>query len=53
MVRLTLNANLTGAELDHVERAARMVAPRVRPWDWPIVRRRASTQQTPMAIDQP
>lgn len=39
MVRLTLNAGLTEAELAHVEAAARAVAPRVRPWDWPIARR--------------
>ena len=39
MVRLTLNASLTDAELDHVELAAREAAPLLRPWDWPIARR--------------
>ncbi len=39
MVRLTLNAALTEAELSHVEAVAREVAPLVRPWDWPIARR--------------
>lgn len=39
MVRLTLNAGLTDAELDHVEAVAAEIAPLVRPWDWPIARR--------------
>jgi CAI-1 autoinducer synthase len=39
MVRLTLNAGLTEAELEHVESAARIVAPQVKPWEWPIARR--------------
>ncbi|RZJ03947.1 MAG: quorum-sensing autoinducer synthase [Haliea sp.] len=39
MMRLTLNAGLTDAEMDHVEHAAREVADIVRPWDWPIARR--------------
>jgi CAI-1 autoinducer synthase len=39
MVRLTLSAALTDAELDHVVSAAAEVAPLVRPWDWPIARR--------------
>lgn len=39
MVRLTLNAGLTEAELRHVEEAARAIAPLVKPWDWPIARR--------------
>ena len=39
MVRLTLNANLTDAELSHIETAARTIAPLVKPWDWPIARR--------------
>lgn len=39
MVRLTLNAGLTEAEMAHVESAAKAVAPRVKPWDWPIARR--------------
>lgn len=39
MVRLTLSAALTDAELDHVSRVARDIAPLVKPWDWPIARR--------------
>ena len=39
LVRLTLSATLTEAELSHVEWAARQVAPLVKPWDWPIARR--------------
>jgi CAI-1 autoinducer synthase len=39
MVRLTLNASLTEAELRHVENVACEVAPLVKPWDWPIARR--------------
>ena len=39
MVRLTLNAGLTDAELGLVECAAAAVATRMRPWDWPIARR--------------
>ncbi len=39
LVRLTLNAGLTEAELAHVEAVAAEVAPRVRPWDWACARR--------------
>ena len=39
MVRLTLNAGLTDAELAHVEAVAREIAPRVKPQEWPIARR--------------
>lgn len=39
MVRLTLNASLTDAELTHVEDVARDLAPVVKPWNWPIARR--------------
>jgi CAI-1 autoinducer synthase len=39
MVRLTLHAALTEAELSHVEAVAQEVAPLVKPWDWPIARR--------------
>ncbi len=39
MVRLTLNASLTEAEMRHVESVAREVAPILKPWDWPIARR--------------
>jgi CAI-1 autoinducer synthase len=39
MVRLTLNSALTQAEMQHVERTVREVAPLLKPWDWPIARR--------------
>lgn len=39
MVRLTLNAALTDAELNHVEAVAAEIAPQVRPWEWAIARR--------------
>jgi CAI-1 autoinducer synthase len=39
MVRLTLSAALTDAEVDHVERVTAEVAERVKPWNWPIARR--------------
>lgn len=41
MVRLTLNAALTDAEMDHVAAVAKAIAPRVKPWAWPIARRLA------------
>ena len=41
MVRLTLNAALTDAEMEHVLRVAEAIAPKVKPWDWPIAKRRA------------
>jgi len=48
MVRLTLNAALTDAELSHLERVAAEIAPLVRPWEWPIARRqRASSASSP------
>ncbi len=50
MVRLTLSAGLTQAELSHVEGVAREIAPLLKPWDWPIARRgRAVRQRTPLA----
>jgi CAI-1 autoinducer synthase len=42
MVRLTLNAALTDAEMDHVAQAIRSIAAEVKPWDWPIARRAAA-----------
>ncbi len=39
MVRLTLNAALTDAELSHLEDVAAEIAPQVQPWTWPIARR--------------
>ena len=44
MLRLTLSASLTEAELIHVERAAEDVALLVRPWNWPIARRARAGQ---------
>jgi CAI-1 autoinducer synthase len=41
-VRLTVNAALTDAEIDHVVAVAEAIAPQVRPWDWPIARRGAN-----------
>ncbi|MDP3620258.1 MAG: quorum-sensing autoinducer CAI-1 synthase [Ramlibacter sp.] len=50
MVRLTLSAGLTQAELSHVEGVARELAPLLKPWDWPIARRgRAARQRAPLA----
>ena len=47
LVRLTLNAALTEAELEHLEAVAREIAPIVKPWDWIIARRaRMSAQST-------
>jgi len=46
MVRLTLHAALTDAELDHVASVARAIAPLVKPWDWPIARRARATGLT-------
>jgi CAI-1 autoinducer synthase len=43
MVRLTLNAGLTEAEMSHVESAAKAIAPLVKPWEWPIARRNRAT----------
>jgi CAI-1 autoinducer synthase len=39
LVRLTLNASLTEAELSHLEAVAAEIAPIVKPWDWPVARR--------------
>lgn len=39
MVRLTLSAALTEAEVEHIETVLREVAPIVQPWEWPIARR--------------
>lgn len=43
MVRLTLNASLTDAEMSHVEGVARELAPLAQPWNWPIARRQRTT----------
>ncbi|GLS14397.1 alpha-hydroxyketone-type quorum-sensing autoinducer synthase [Hydrogenophaga electricum] len=39
MVRLTLHAALTEAELEHFFAVAREIAHIVKPWEWPIARR--------------
>ena len=44
MVRLTLSAALTDAELDHVAEVAREIAPLVKPWEWPLARRSRSAR---------
>ncbi|MES2940895.1 MAG: alpha-hydroxyketone-type quorum-sensing autoinducer synthase [Pseudomonadota bacterium] len=44
MVRLTLNAALTDAEMDYVEAVAREIAPQVKPWEWAIGRRQRARQ---------
>ncbi len=49
MVRLTLNAALTDAEMSHVAAVAADIAAQVRPWEWPIARRQASRGLTPEA----
>lgn len=46
LVRLTLNAALTEAELEHLEAVAREVAPIVKPWDWIIARRARMSAQS-------
>lgn len=40
MVRLTVNSGLAPTEIEHVEYVAAEIAPKVKPWDWPIARRR-------------
>jgi CAI-1 autoinducer synthase len=45
MVRLTLHAALTDAELEHVARVAADIAPMVKPWDWPAARRARAQAQ--------
>ena len=44
MVRLTLNAGLTGAEMDRIEQTMRTLLPVLQPSEWPIARR-ARTEQ--------
>ncbi|MDR7152349.1 7-keto-8-aminopelargonate synthetase-like enzyme [Hydrogenophaga palleronii] len=46
LVRLTLNAALTEAELEHLEAVARDIAPIVKPWDWIIARRARMNAQS-------
>jgi 7-keto-8-aminopelargonate synthetase-like enzyme len=44
MVRLTLSADLTDAEIDHLIAVAAEIAPIVKPWEWPIARRLRNRQ---------
>lgn len=44
LLRLTLHAGLTDAEIDHVVRAAHRVAKLTRPWQWPCARRQQGAQ---------
>jgi CAI-1 autoinducer synthase len=46
MVRLTLNAELTNAEMNHLIAVAAEIAPIVKPWEWPIARRLRSRQSS-------
>jgi CAI-1 autoinducer synthase len=39
LVRLTLQAGLTEAEIEHVVTTTAALAPTLKPWDWPIARR--------------
>lgn len=39
LVRLTVTAGLTQAEMDHVIQVAAEIAPLVKPWDWAIARK--------------
>lgn len=39
MVRLTVHAGLTDAELDYTVSVAEQIAPIVEPWNWPLARR--------------
>ncbi|MFM2400092.1 MAG: hypothetical protein RL341_2249 [Pseudomonadota bacterium] len=40
MMRMTVSAALTDAEVDHVVQVAQDIAPKVRPQDWPIAKRK-------------
>jgi len=53
MVRLTLHAALTVAEIGHLVAVAREIAPLVKPWDWPIARRGRGTATAEPALLQP
>jgi CAI-1 autoinducer synthase len=47
MVRMTLHAGLTDAEMDHVQAVAQEIAPLVKPWEWPIARRMRAQAPSP------
>jgi CAI-1 autoinducer synthase len=44
MVRLTVSSLLTDAEMDHVLQVAADLAPKVKPWQWTLARRKAVAQ---------
>jgi CAI-1 autoinducer synthase len=46
LVRLTVNAGLTQAEIDHVIQVATEIAPKIKPWDWAIARKVRNAQTT-------
>lgn len=52
LLRLTISAALTDAEIGHVVRAARRVAERVQPWNWPCARRQPSTARSGCELNQ-
>ena len=52
MVRLTLHAALTEAEIEHLLAVAQEIAPLVKPWDWPIARRSRGAATTEPALLQ-
>jgi CAI-1 autoinducer synthase len=39
LVRMTVTAGLTQAEIDYVVQVAKEIAPQVKPWDWAIARK--------------
>ena len=50
MVRLTLNANLTEAEMNHIEQAAARIWDVVRPDTWPIARKSGRVRAAEQAL---
>jgi CAI-1 autoinducer synthase len=49
MLRLTLNAKLTEVELHQIEKAATEVASLLKPWNWPLSRRRLAQAEPVIA----
>jgi CAI-1 autoinducer synthase len=46
MVRLTVSSALTESEIDYVLDVAAEVAPLVKPWEWPLARRKAIAKES-------
>jgi CAI-1 autoinducer synthase len=44
LVRMTVTAGLTQAEIDYVVQVAKEIAPKVKPWDWAIARKARSAR---------